>query len=174
VRARLAAMRALVRKITLALTVVCGCAAVVGCGDDTGGGPDGGGGAGGSGGGTGGSGGAMDAGDGKSGTVGCLSPEDVPVACPSPPVTYAQVQPIIQARCVSICHNGVTLDTTPGVPPGTTIWALTDRDHILKDWADTVRDTMANCAMPPPDANVPVTIEERRAIIELIRCEGPK
>jgi hypothetical protein len=156
-------MRALVSKITLALAVACGCAAALSCGDDGNGGTDGGGG-------SGGSGGAMDAGDGKAGTVGCLSPEEVPVACPSPPVTYAQVQPIIQARCVNICHNGMTPDPAH---PGGTIWSLSTRDDILKDWPDSIRETMANCVMPPADAGVPLTIEERRAIIELIRCEGP-
>jgi hypothetical protein len=160
-------MRALVCKITLALAVACSYGAAVSCGDN-GGNPDGGGGAGGSGG-TGGSGGAMDASDGKPpGTVGCLTPDTTPTTCPTPRVTFDDVKPIFQARCVSACHNGVTPD--PNIP-GATLWPLVERMHIL-DWQDSVRAMMADCSMPPPDAGVPMTIEDRRAIIEFIRCEG--
>jgi hypothetical protein len=158
-------MRASICKITLALAVACGYGAAVSCGDDAGN-PDGGGGTGGAGG----TAGAMDASDGKAGTVGCISPEEVPVACPTAPVTFANVQPIFQARCVSACHNGVTPD--PNFP-GMTLWPLVERTHIL-EWHDSVRAMMADCSMPPSDAGVPMTIEERKAIIEFIRCEGPK
>jgi hypothetical protein len=156
-------MRALVCKITLALAVGSGYAAAVSCGDDGGGNPDGGGGSGGAGGS-----GAMDAGDSGSGTVGCLKMEEIPLTCPTPPVTFDNVKSIFQTRCSGVCHNGATLDGN-GIP----IWALTDRQHIL-DWHDTVRSTIGDCQMPPPDAGVPVTIEERKAIIQFVRCEGPK
>jgi hypothetical protein len=85
-------------------------------------------------------------------------------------VTYGNVKPIFDARCVSICHNGTTPDPSA---PGTNIWGLIDYAHI-KDWSDTVRDTMASCEMPPADAGVPMTIEERRAILEFIRCGLPQ
>ena len=158
-------MRALVYKITLALAVGC-CAAAMSCGDE-GGNPDGGGGSSGSGG-TGGSGGAaMDAGDGKPpGTVGCLTPDTTPTSCPTPRVTFDHVKPIFQAQCVGPCHNGVTPD--PNIP-GATLWPLIEQQHI-EDWQDTIRALMADCSMPPPDAGVPMTIEERRAIIEFTRC----
>jgi hypothetical protein len=160
-------MRALVWNTTLVLAVAYCSAAAVSCGDDGGGNPDGGGKLDGSGG-TGGSGGAMDAGDEKPGTVGCIPPEEVPVACPTPPVTFANVESTFQARCVSACHNGVTPD--PNIPGGT-LWPLVEREHILQ-WEDAVRAFMADCSMPPPDAGIPMTIEERKAIIEFLRCEG--
>jgi hypothetical protein len=94
----------------------------------------------------------------------------VPTSCPSPPVTYGTVKPIFDARCVSVCHNDKTPD--PG-QPGTTIWGLTDYDHV-KDWADAVREQVANCLMPLPDAGIPMTIEERRAILEFLKCGLPK
>ena len=151
-------MRALIGKITLALAVACGCASVVSCGNEGGGKTDGGG--------SGGSGGM--GGSDAPGTVGCLTPDMVPLTCPTPPVSFANIQPIMQARCVSICHNGVTRD-----PNGDVIWGLVDKEHVLQ-WEDTVRSTMADCVMPPADAGVPMTIEERKAIIEFIRCEGRK
>jgi hypothetical protein len=154
-------MRALVCKITLVLAAACGCATAVSCGDSSGN-PDGGGGAGGSG-------GAVDASDGKPpGTIGCLTADTTPTTCPTPRVTFDDVKPIFQARCVSACHNGVTPD--PHIP-GATLWPLIERMHIL-DWQDSVRAMMADCSMPPPDAGVPMTIEDRRAIIEFIRCDG--
>ena len=158
-------MRLSIFKMAVALAVTCGYSAFVSCGDDSNGSPDGGGGSGG----TGGSGGATDAG-GDTGFVGCLNPDATPTTCPTPAVTFANVQGIFQAKCVSVCHNGVTPDPTR---PGETLWPLIERQHIL-DWHDTVRATMAECLMPPPDSGVPLTIEERRAIIEFIRCEGPK
>jgi hypothetical protein len=154
-------MRGWVIKITVALAAAYGFAAAVSCGDDSGGNPDGGGG-------TGGSGGMTDASDATAGTVGCLPPEEVPVVCPTPKVTFANVQSIFQARCVSACHNGVTPDPTR---PGETLWPLIDPAHIL-DWEDTVRGLVGDCSMPPQDAGIPMTIEERRAMLEFLRCEG--
>ena len=100
----------------------------------------------------------------------CLKTEMLPTSCPTPPVTYSSVQPIFDARCVSVCHNDSTPDPSQ---PGAKIWGLTDYSHV-QDWYREVRDTVANCTMPPPDAGVPVTIEERRAILEFIRCGLPK
>ena len=137
-----------------------GCFAAAGCADDGGGGSDGGGGAGGSG-------TVMDASDGEAGVVGCVT--TAPTACPTPPVTYAIVQPILQARCVSVCHNDRTIDPNTNMP----IWGFTDYDHVAT-WADTIRDELFKCSMPPPDAGVPITVDERRAILEFIRCGLPK
>jgi len=152
-------MRALVCKITLALAVACSYATTVSCGD-SGGGADGGGG-------TGGSGGAMDASDGKPpGTVGCLTPATTPTSCPTPRVTFDHVKPIFQSQCVGPCHNGVTPDPHS---PGSTLWPLIEQQHI-EDWQDSIRALLVDCSMPPPDAGVPMTIEDRRTIIEFIRC----
>ena len=151
----------------MALALVSACWIAAGCSGNTSDPAGGAGGAGGSGTTTGGAGGG---GGGMSGTVGCLKMDMLPTSCPQPPVTYANVKPIFDARCVSICHNGNTPDPDH---PGEKIWGLTDYSHV-QDWYREVRDTVANCTMPPPDAGVPVTIEERRAILEFIRCGLPK
>jgi hypothetical protein len=151
-----------VSKIAIALIWLGGCIAA-GCGDDSNGSPDGGGGAGG--GGTGGSGGSgaitVDAG-GDTGSLAC--PAEAPTECPTPAVTFGTVEKIFEQRCGSICHNGTTKD-----PNGALIWALSDYDHIAS-WQDDIRDDMHACLMPPADAGVPITIEERRSILEWIRC----
>jgi hypothetical protein len=143
---------------TFAATVLLGCTAANG---DT---PDGGAGSGGSG-----SGGSAptDGGVLDTGCVGCV--DGGPTACPTPPVTYSKVQPIFQARCVSLCHNGTTPDPTM---PGT-IWGFPDYEHVFS-WYDTIRASVIDCSMPPPDAGVPLTVEERWAILEFIRCGLPK
>ena len=104
---------------------------------------------------------------GDPGTVGCLM--TLPTACPTPPVKYANVQPIFQARCVNMCHNDTTLDPTTKLP----LWALSDYKHV-SDWQDSIRGMMASCEMPPADAGVPMTIEERRAILEWVKCGVPE
>ena len=100
-------------------------------------------------------------------TDGCLT--TLPTACPTPPVKYANVQPIFQARCVNMCHNGATLDPETKMP----IWGLTDYSHV-STWQDTIRAKTASCEMPPPDAGVPMTMEERRAILEWVHCGVPE
>ena len=159
-------MRGGISRIVVALVLASGCWIAAGCAGESSN-SDAGAGAGGSGGGGSGGGGA---GDGSTGTVGCLKMDQIPVACPSPPVTYSKVQPILQARCVSVCHNDKTPDPEH---PGTTIWGFPDYQHV-KDWQDTVRDTVGNCLMPPPDAGIPATIEERIAILEFIKCGLPQ
>jgi hypothetical protein len=156
-------MRGSISKITMALVLVGGCWAAAGCAGDDGGTPDGGGGSGG--GGSGGSGPSMDAG-GDTGSVSCTA--EAPTACPNPPVTYGKVEPIFQARCVSLCHNDRTIDPVADAA----IWGFTDYKHA-KDWNDLIRPAMIGCSMPPVEAGVPMTIEERRVILEWIRCDGP-
>ena len=85
-----------------------------------------------------------------------------PTSCPSPAPAYASVKPIFEQRCTT-CHAGV-----PGGP-----WSLRDYEHIV-DWADTIRGELLGCAMPPPDAGVPITKEERLAILTWIRCDTPQ
>jgi hypothetical protein len=84
-----------------------------------------------------------------------------PTSCPDPPPRYADVTPIFQQRCI-LCHNG----TNDGP------WALTDYEHIA-DWQDIIRADLLDCTMPPADAGVPITREERLAILVWIRCGLP-
>jgi hypothetical protein len=145
-------MQSLVSRIALAFALASGCWASVSCGSNADSPNDGG------------AGGSFD-----DSPVGCLM--TAPTACPSPPVTYtAKVQPILQARCVSRCHNGATAD--PNFPDAS-IWELTDYKHVT-DWQDLLRPAMVNCTMPPSDASVPMTVDERRVILEWIKCGTPQ
>jgi hypothetical protein len=152
-------MHGFLSKFAMVLALA-GTSVVTGCGNNNSGMPDGG------------SGGAGPT-DGAvidTGYVGCV--DGGPTACPTPPVTYAKVEPIFQARCVNVCHNDMTLD--PNDPTMMAkIWGFTDYEHVVA-WQDTIRADMISCAMPPPDAGVPLTVEERWAILEFIRCGLPK
>jgi hypothetical protein len=85
-----------------------------------------------------------------------------PTTCPDPAPHYPDVAPIFQQRCI-ICHAG-----NAGGP-----WALSDYGHI-SDWQDTIRSNVLDCTMPPPDAGVPITVEERGAILTWLRCGLPR
>jgi predicted small lipoprotein YifL len=85
-----------------------------------------------------------------------------PTSCPDPPPRYADVQPIFEQRCI-LCHNG----TNDGP------WALTDYEHIA-DWQEIIRADLLDCTMPPVDAGVPITRDERLAILVWIRCALPR
>jgi uncharacterized membrane protein len=87
---------------------------------------------------------------------------EAPTACPDPAPTFADVQPIIQSRCTP-CHNGVDPDGP---------WPLVTYRHVA-DWADVVRDEVLTCAMPPEDGGIPMTDEDRTAILTWIRCGYP-
>jgi hypothetical protein len=82
---------------------------------------------------------------------------EVPTACPTPEVRYADIAPIIERRCL-VCHNG-----TSG------IWPLNSHRHVA-DWQDTIRAAMLTCAMPPPESLLPMLVEERVALLTWIRC----
>lgn len=84
-----------------------------------------------------------------------------PTECPSPTPGYADVQPIFAERCV-VCH---------GMVEGR--WPLDTYHHIV-DWAPDIRAAMLDCSMPPADAGVPMTVEERQQILEWIRCGAPE
>jgi hypothetical protein len=77
-------------------------------------------------------------------------------------VQYGDIEPIIQDRCV-ICHIGAR-----GGP-----WALTDYGHV-RDWSMQIRGVMLSCAMPPQDAGIPITTDEREDILTWIRCGSPR
>lgn len=81
-----------------------------------------------------------------------------PTLCPEPPPHYPDVQPIIQRDCVP-CHQGL--------PGGN--WPLLQYSHVA-DWQDVIRAHLLACTMPPPDAGVPMTDEERTAILTWILC----
>ena len=86
-----------------------------------------------------------------------------PTECPQPPPTFAQVAPIIGERCATPCHSG-----TPNGP-----WPLARYEHIY-DWQEDIRSRLLECTMPPLDGGVPITTDERRAILVWIRCGLPE
>lgn len=87
---------------------------------------------------------------------------EAPTACPTPAVTYADVEPIFRERCI-VCHSGEV-----GAQ-----WPLDTRSHIA-DWEDTVRAGVLECWMPPVGSGVPMKEEERLAILTWIRCGLPE
>ena len=104
----------------------------------------------------------------------CSSPNDskakvvctvsAPTMCPDPAPTFADVTPIFERRCaIAGCHTGFV-----GGP-----WPLDTYEHIA-DWQDVVRAEVVSCSMPPADANVPITDEERLTILNWVRCGLPK
>jgi hypothetical protein len=158
-------MRSSISRIAAALVFAFGCWSAAGCAGDDGGGAAGGTGGTGGAGASGGSGAITDAAGGTAGgTVGCVT--EAPTACPNPPVNYSDVAPIFQKRCVDACHNDRTPDPNNLNTP---IWGFTDFEHVVT-WKATIRAEVFACSMPPPDAGIPVTIEERRAILEFLRC----
>jgi hypothetical protein len=151
-------MRSSISRIAIAWVLAC---AATGCGDENGDPSDGGGGAGGTG-------STPDGSVGDTGSVNCMP--GLTAACPTPPVTYGKVQAIIQSRCAGLCHNGTTPDPND---PRENLWGLITYGHV-KDWDSLIRDSVGNCSMPPLDAGVPMTVEERQAILEFIRCGSPE
>lgn len=85
-----------------------------------------------------------------------------PTACPEPAPRYGDIAPIIEARCQQ-CHS----------PLWTGPWPLDTYGHVA-DWQDTIRSSLIDCSMPPPEARVPMTDEERLAILTWIRCGLPR
>jgi hypothetical protein len=85
-----------------------------------------------------------------------------PTACSTPAPRYGDVMPIFAARC-TICHGQME-----GGP-----WPLDNYEDIAH-WADDVRATVVSCAMPPPDAGVPITDGERRLVLDWLRCGLPR
>lgn len=100
--------------------------------------------------------------------VGCLN--NPPTTCPTPAVTYAQISPIMKSRCVDTCHNGNVPDPANMNLP---IWPLADYKHA-SDWRDTIKEQVNLCTMPPKDAGVPMTDEERKKLVEWVNCKAPQ
>jgi hypothetical protein len=67
--------------------------------------------------------------------------------------------PILAERCV-ICHDGSTANGP---------WPLSDYESVAS-WYDHVRDEVLHCTMPPADAGVPISDDERVQILTWIRC----
>jgi uncharacterized membrane protein len=88
---------------------------------------------------------------------------ELPTECPEPAPRFADVEPIFHERCGGDCHTGA--------PGGE--WPLDTYRHIA-DWNDVVRDELRSCAMPPLDAGVTLTDEERHAILTWILCGFPE
>jgi hypothetical protein len=85
-----------------------------------------------------------------------------PTACPTPPPRYPEIASIIKQRCAS-CHS----------PLWTGPWPLDSYGHVA-DWQDTIQANLLDCTMPPPEAGVPITVEERVSILTWIRCGLPQ
>jgi hypothetical protein len=96
---------------------------------------------------------------GSSGGQQCKVP--LPTSCPQPALHYTDVKPIIDQRCTS-CHSGLTDQ-----------WPLTDYKHV-SDWFDIIPPMVSTCQMPPPDAGVPITIDERTKILTWLHCGFPE
>jgi hypothetical protein len=86
-----------------------------------------------------------------------------PAACPTPPIHYPDVEPIIQQNCASPCHSGYA-----GGP-----WPLTSYEHVA-DWADNIRSDLLTCYMPPADGGVSLPAADRLAVLTWIRCGYPE
>lgn len=84
-----------------------------------------------------------------------------PISCPTPAPTYATVAPIFKERCV-VCH----------APSWGGPWPLDSYRHIA-DWKDDIRAHLLLCTMPPPEARIPMTRDERMTILTWIRCNLP-
>ena len=95
-------------------------------------------------------------------------PVDASTTCPSPPVTYAQIQPILEKSCVP-CHDGTMKD----VATMDDIWPLTTYENVA-EWESLVKDVILTCTMPPADGDVPFTNAERSAIVQWVLCKVPE
>ncbi|HTO98633.1 MAG TPA: hypothetical protein VMK66_16400 [Myxococcales bacterium] len=97
--------------------------------------------------------------------LGCAGQEQCnpsPVtSCPQTALRYPDVQPIIQRRCLG-CHSGLTEQ-----------WPLTDYDHVAS-WFDIIPPELLACRMPPADAGMGMTDEERTTILTWLHCGFPE
>ena len=85
-----------------------------------------------------------------------------PTSCPMPSPHYGDVAPIIESRCSS-CHGKAWMGP----------WPLDNYEHVA-DWADTIRSNLVDCTMPPADAGIPMTNDERMVILNWLRCGHPR
>ena len=107
--------------------------------------------------------GTVDAGgDGQVADAASIACETVaPTECPSPMPTYADIEPILQQRCLS-CHDGTQEQ-----------WPLTSYSHAA-DWHDLLRAAMLSCVMPPPTSGIEMPLAERQLLLDWLRCGYPE
>ena len=99
---------------------------------------------------------------GASGAVDAGScPNDLPAACPSPAPSYAEVGPLVQARCLP-CH----------APGGVEATIELDTQATLHARRTSVLTQIYSCLMPLPDAGQ-LTAAERQAILGYLVCGAP-
>lgn len=80
-----------------------------------------------------------------------------PTKCTDPNIRYADVQPIIKARCLS-CHDGKGEE-----------WGLTSYSHVAS-WFAEVNGVMKSCTMPPPASGLKMPNAEREKLLLWIVC----
>lgn len=97
-----------------------------------------------------------------SGSAGEACNVSLPTECTTPDARYEDVAPIFERRCAS-CHGAVKNGP----------WPLDSYTNIA-DWADTVRDELVTCTMPPSDSSTGMTNAERRQILDWLRCDYPQ
>jgi uncharacterized membrane protein len=90
-----------------------------------------------------------------------------PTSCPTPPLHYPDVQPIIELRCVHCHYEGAR------EPDGTARWPLTAYEHVTA-WFDIIPGQILTCQMPPSDAGIPMTNDERNKILAWLHCGFPQ
>ena len=91
---------------------------------------------------------------------GCMAV--APTSCDNPALRYSDVAPIISNRCHQ-CHSAAANIS----------WPLEAYEH-LADWHDDIRADLVNCTMPPDDAGIPFSEEERNTVLMWIRCGYPE
>jgi hypothetical protein len=84
-----------------------------------------------------------------------------PTSCPTPPVYYEDISPILMERCLS-CHDGKGEQ-----------WPLTSYSHVT-GWYNEIRAAMVTCSMPPADAGISMPAAEREKILTWILCRMPQ
>jgi hypothetical protein len=107
------------------------------------------------------SGAALDAADGASTPPQCQA--TAPDACIEPSPHFADVEPIFALRCQG-CHS-------VGNPDGH--WPLMTYPQIAA-WSAEIGGQVLACTMPPPVAQVPITVEEREKILLWLSCGFPE
>ena len=86
---------------------------------------------------------------------------ELPTACPDVVPGFASdVQPVIEARCTS-CHGQLE-----------GFWPLSNYKEVT-DWKDLVRSMVLDCTMPPADAGVDMTNDERNTVLTWLSCGTP-
>jgi hypothetical protein len=82
--------------------------------------------------------------------------------CPSPAPSFKkEVLPLLKAKCGS-CHVD-----EPDHP-----WPLTDWDTV-RDWKAQFTQDILSCTMPPLDAGITLTDEERGLFVAYVACGTP-